>query len=196
VAQGTTTRRNAAGSSRSPSSRRRNGNSRQRASSNTRRSSPGKERTNRSTASRRRSAQASNGVGRVEGAKSSVTKGARAAGQTAGRTAKNIGSTAKKLKTPMIAGGATLAGLAGGLAVAANRNSRRKVLGVAMPQRSNAVSTSKNLASVAQQVALATQRLSELTTEVRRVREETTKSKHRSPVEILLEGLTSRRVRA
>ena len=96
----------------------------------------------------------------------------------------------------MIAGGAVLGGLAGGLALAARRNSRGKVLGVTMPRRSNTVSTTKNLASAAQQVALASQRLGELTTEVRRVREETAKGKHRSPVEVLLEGLTSRRVRA
>jgi hypothetical protein len=162
---------------------------------NRRRSSPGKARTNRSTASKP-SAEASNGVGRVETAKKSVTKGARTAGQAAESTAKNVGSTAKNLKTPMIAGGAALGGLAGGLAVAARRNGRRKVLGVAMPRRSNAVSTTKNLASMAQQVALASQRLGELTTEVRRVREEAGKSQRRSPVEVVLEGLTSRRVRA
>jgi hypothetical protein len=180
MAQGRTTSRRKAATS--------NGNTR-------RRSSPRKARTNPSAASKR-SGKASNGVGRVETAKRSVTKGARSAGQTAESTAKNVGSTAKNLKTPMIAGGAALGGLAGGFAVAARRNTPRKVLGVATPRRNNAVLTTKNLAIVAQQVALASQRLGELTTEVRRVREETGKSKHRSPVEVVLEGLTSRRVRA
>ena len=165
------------------------------AENDSRRSSPGKKRTNPPAASKR-TAKAQDGTECLETVKRSVTRSARTAGQAAGSTAKNVGTTAKNLKTPMIAGGAALGGLAGGWAVAARRNARRKVLGVAMPRRSNAVSTTKNLASAAQQVALASQRLGELATEARRVREETAKSKRRSPLEVVLEGLTSRRVRA
>jgi hypothetical protein len=107
-----------------------------------------------------------------------------------------VASKAQGLKTPLIAGGAALGGLAGGLALGARRSAPRKVLGMTMPRWGNAASASKNLASVANQIAVANERLGELTTEVRRVREQTSKSTRRSPVEVVLEGLTSRRVRA
>ena len=49
-------------------------------------------------------------------------------------TAQALASTAKKAKVPLIAGGAAIAGLAGGAALNA-RSSRGKVLGVKMPRR-------------------------------------------------------------
>lgn len=98
-------------------------------------------------------------------------------------------SLAGKLKTPAIAGGAAVAGLAGGLALA-KRGSSTKLLGVRMP---SARATSKNLADAAKQIGSFGERVGELANEVRMVREGVAHSHRRSPVEVVLEGLTSRR---
>jgi hypothetical protein len=52
---------------------------------------------------------------------------------SAQRTAQGVARAVKKAKTPLIVGGAAIAGLAGAAALNA-RSSRRKVLGVKMPQ--------------------------------------------------------------
>ncbi len=101
-------------------------------------------------------------------------------------TASSLGS---RLKTPAIAGGAAVAGLAGGLALA-KRSSSKKLLGVRMPI---AQATSKNLADAAKQIGGFGERVGELAHEVRLVREGVAHSHRRSPVEVVLEGLTSRR---
>jgi hypothetical protein len=48
----------------------------------------------------------------------------------------SVGTVAQKAKTPLIAGGAALAGLAGAGVLAARSGRRRKVLGIPMPKRS------------------------------------------------------------
>jgi len=48
----------------------------------------------------------------------------------------SVGTVAQKAKTPLIAGGAALAGLAGAGVLAARSARRRKVLGIPMPKRS------------------------------------------------------------
>jgi len=98
-------------------------------------------------------------------------------------------SLASKLKTPAIAGGAAVAGLAGGLALA-KRGSSTKVFGVRMP---SAQATSQNLVDAAKQIGSFGERVGELANEVRMVREGVAHSHRRSPVEVVLEGLTSRR---
>ena len=114
---------------------------------------------------------------------------------TRGRSTSNSDATAAqpslagRLKTPVIAGGAALAGLAGGL-VLAKRGTSRKVLGVRVP---SAQTTSNNLAEAAKQVGGFGERVGELANEVRLVREGIAHRASRSPVEVVLEGLTSRR---
>ena len=81
----------------------------------------------------------------------SRTRGAGAAAKDAGR----------KAKTPLVAGGAALAGLVGG-AVLARRN--------------GSSSTAKAFDTAAREFGKAGYRLGQLTSEVRRVREQTTKS--------------------
>jgi hypothetical protein len=171
--EGTGNRRRAATSRGTQSSRRRNGGSPRRATTSRLTSSASRTRGNSSPASKRRG--------------TSKRQSRRAAG--------SVASKAKSLKTPLIAGGAALGGLAGGLVLGARRNMPRKMLGMTMPRWGNAGSAGRNLASLAKQVAVASERVGELTTEVRHVREETAKSTRRSPVEVVLEGLTSRRVR-
>jgi hypothetical protein len=156
----------------------------------------------RSSSSRARSAsksrRSSDGAAPLETVKSTVLGGAEKAGDA-------IGSVASKTKTPALAGGAALAGLAGGLAIAA-RGGRRKVLGMPVPgtrrplvkvkaPRRTAKGVSKDLMKAAGDIGSAGRQAGELASEVRLVRQQLESSRRRSPVEIVLEGLTSRRVR-
>jgi len=99
---------------------------------------------------------------------------------------------ASKLKTPAIAGGAAVAGLAGGLALA-GRGSRKKLLGVPLPTAMGTQATSRNLAEAAKQIGSFGERIGELAAEVRMVREGAAQDHGRSPIEVVLQGLTSRR---
>lgn len=87
------------------------------------------------------------------------------------------GSLASRLKTPMLAGGAAVIGLAGG---------------VALGRRGNRSATA-NLAEAAKQIGSFGEKVGDLATEVRTVREGVAHGERRSPVEVVLEGLTSRR---
>ena len=78
---------------------------------------------------------------------------------------------------PAIAGGAAVLGLAGGV-----------VLG-----RRGSHSVSANLADAAKEIGSFGERVGDLATEVRMVREGVAHSPRRSPIEVVLEGLTSRR---
>jgi hypothetical protein len=80
---------------------------------------------------------------------------------------------ARKGKTPMIAGAAAAAGFAGG-AVLTRMNSGRKILGKRMPQVRKP-STGKALANTASEIGKAGYKLGQLTSEVRRVREQVEK---------------------
>jgi hypothetical protein len=105
-----------------------------------------------------------------------------------------VGKAASKAKTPLVAGGAALAGVAGGLALASRGMRRRKVLGLPVPRRSILKSSSKDLASAAKNAGKLGQQLGELTTEVRNTREAIDSSSgRRSPIEVVLQGLTARR---
>jgi hypothetical protein len=108
-------------------------------------------------------------------------------------TGKTLGNTAAKAKVPAIAGGAALAGLAGGIALGARGLSKRKVLGIPMPRRSVLKASTRNLAASAKHVGSFGEQLAELTTEVKRTRERLQDDTSRSPIEVVLEGLTHRR---
>jgi hypothetical protein len=122
-----------------------------------------------------------------------VAAGAKTAGSA-------IGSVAQKAKGPALAGGAALAGLAGGLAIA-GRNRPRRVLGVPIPGTARSLVNvkaprqrrGKDLLKAAGEVGSAGRQVGELAKEVRLVREQMTNgSRRRSPVEVLLDGLTAR----
>lgn len=97
-------------------------------------------------------------------------------------------SLSERVKTSAIAGGAAAAGLAGGLMLAR----RGKVLGMRVPG-SGSASVAKNLAEAAKQVGGFGERVGDLANEIRLVREGVAHNQKRSPVEVVLEGLTSRR---
>jgi hypothetical protein len=79
-----------------------------------------------------------------------------------------VGDAAKKAKTPLVAGGAALAGIAGGM-----------VLGTRQAHRHSRMDKAIKLAH-----------------ELQQVRQPSNGRAKRSPVEVVLEGLTSRRSRA
>ena len=137
----------------------------------------------RSSSSAKRTSQ--NSKSTVTAAKDATVEGAKDAGSA-------VGSTAKRLKTPALAAGVGLAGLAGGLAL--SRDRRTKVLGVRMPSMSGAQATSKNVAEAAKHVGSFAEKAGELASEVRSTREAIDRNgTRRSPIEVVLQGLTSRK---
>jgi hypothetical protein len=133
----------------------------------------------------------------VASARDAITHGAQSTGGA-------IGEVAGKAKGPAMAGGAALAGLLGGVALA-TRGGRKRVLGVPVPgtrrslinvktpRRNHVV---KDVAKAAGQMGKAGGQMAELASEVRLARQQMDSGRRRSPIEVVLEGLTSRRNRA
>jgi hypothetical protein len=163
----------------------------------------------RSSTSRSSAASRQNGNARVVAARETLTKGvhsvasgAQSARDTVASGAKTtgnaLGTATQKARVPAVASGAALAGLAGGLAIA-SRGGRRRILGVPVPgtrrplikvtapRRSGMKGVRRDLTKAARQAG-------ELASEVRLVRQQLEGSRRRSPIEVVLEGLTSRRV--
>jgi len=143
-------------------------------------------------ATKTRSTQTANG----SSASSAVTK--------AKDTGDFVATAARKAKGPMLTAGATAAGLAGGLVLGSRARSKsrgvtallapqRRVLGVPVGRKNGVVRTAKALGEVARELSSASNRVSAATDEVRQVREELEKTTRRSPIEVLLDGLTHRR---
>jgi len=132
------------------------------------------------------SAATANGRSAANGRSSAAKK------QQSRQTAQSkIRPVANKLKLPAIAAGAAAAGLAGGLALAKGGSSK-KLLGVKLPTASGTEAASKNLAEAAKQIGSFGERVGQLATEVRLVREGVAQTRDRSPIEVVLQGLTSR----
>jgi hypothetical protein len=123
---------------------------------------------------------------------------------TAKDTGDSIATAASKAKGPMLTAGATAAGLAGGLVLGSRARSksrgvtallapRRRVLGVPVGRKNGVVRTAKALGQVARELSSASNQVSTATDEIRQVREELEKTTRRSPIEVLLDGLTHRR---
>jgi len=107
------------------------------------------------------------------------------AAKDAGRV---VSRAAGKAKVPLMAGGAALAAGAGGLALGARQAHRKSGLGGV---------SSKDLAKAARKAGNVGAQVGEIALEVRRARESTNGNgkAHRSPIEVVLQGLTSRRPR-
>jgi hypothetical protein len=87
--------------------------------------------------SRARSSRSANGETTVEGVTGAVSSGAQTVSSGAQDAAQGVAGFVKKAKTPLIAGGvaiAGIAGLAGAAALSNARSRRRKVLGLTMPR--------------------------------------------------------------
>jgi len=131
----------------------------------------------------------------AQNTKESLANGAKSAGGA-------VGGAARKAKGPALAGGAALAGLAGGLAVAGSRGPKR-VLGVPVPgtasplvkvkvPRRTRSRVGKDLIKASREVGTVGRQVGELTSEMRQVREHLDSTKRRSPIEVVLQGLTAR----
>jgi len=120
----------------------------------------------------------------IEAVRSTVEDKAKSAGQT-------VGKAAGKAKLPLVAGGAALAGAAGGLALA-SRHAHRGGIGAALRKPKIQI-RSDDVARVAKEVGNFSAQVGALATELQRNREDAGNGRHRSPIEVALHGLTSRR---
>jgi len=126
---------------------------------------------------------------RKAGSDRSAPSKPRAALKAVEETAKDaggmVGRAAGKAKVPLLAGGAALAGAAGGLALASRQAHHKSGLGGV---------SSKDLAKAAKKAGNVGAQVGEIALEVRRARESTNGNgkTHRSPIEVVLQGLTSR----
>jgi len=143
-------------------------------------------RSSRSSRSTSKS-KSNNGAARVDSAKRAVEHTAKDAGNAVGRAA-------NKAKVPLVAGGAALAGAAGGLALGMRQQRRHRRPLVGRPQ---VKVRSRDLAKAAKEVGTFGAEVGHLASELRRNREGANGGgRHRSPVEVVLEGLTARRSRS
>jgi hypothetical protein len=134
-----------------------------------------------------------NGAGRVESARNAVEGTAKQAGHSVGDAGRSVGKVASKAKTPLLASGAALAGIAGGIAIGAR--GARQVKGMRRPKVKIGPKVkidSHDLAKAAKEVGQFGMDVGQLASELRRNREQANGAKRRSPVEVVLEGLTHR----
>lgn len=118
---------------------------------------------------------------RTSSKRSTGSKKPQVRGETVAKATSAVGAAAGKAKVPLIAGGAALAGAAGGAALGA-RQARRHRRGVA--------------AKAARGMGALGVQAGHLASELQRNREASNGSQHRSPLEVVLEGLTARRPRS
>ena len=129
---------------------------------------------------------------------SSKATPAKAMGEAVANAGKDVGQATgqavSKARIPLLAGGAALAGTVGGVVLGASR-AGGKVLGVNLPKSKRVKVRSKDLAKAAKEVGRFGENMGDLTTELRRAREGLANgnSRHNSPIEVLLKGLTQRR---
>jgi len=150
---------------------------------------------------RQRKPASKNGVAHAESARKAIEGTAKQAGHTVGDAGRSVGQAARKAKTPLLAGGAALAGVAGGIALGARQGGHSKTLSKAMPRkplvkvpRKPLVKVdSRDLAKAAKEVGEFGMHLGQLASELRRTREDASGAKRRSPIEVVLQGLTTRK---
>jgi hypothetical protein len=136
---------------------------------------------------RQRRHTSTNGAGQAHPARKAVESTAKQAGSSVSEAGRSVGRAASKAKTPLLAGGAAVAGAAGGLALGARQARKSKAL-----RRPKVKIRSQDLAKAARDVGQFGMDVGQLATELRRNREQANGSKRRSPVEVVLDGLTHR----
>jgi hypothetical protein len=124
--------------------------------------------------------------GRAQRTRDNVLDNAKSAGA-------GIGSVAQKAKGPALAGGAAMAGLIGGL-VLRGRTGPKRVLGVPLPgtQRPLVKLSAPRRRTRGKDLVKAAGEFGELASELRLAREELEAKRRRSPIEVVLDGLTHR----
>jgi hypothetical protein len=140
-----------------------------------------------SARTRNRKASSSDQKGPVDAAKDATAKGANVAGNA-------VTSAAKKLKTPLIAMGTGLAGVAAGYALTRNKN--KGISGIPLPSRGTGRATTKSLGEAAKNIGMLAERTGKVAEQVRvaseAIGEDSAPRKSKSAIEVVLEGLTSR----
>jgi hypothetical protein len=137
----------------------------------------------------KRKASSSDQKGALDAARNATTKGANAAGNA-------VISAAKKLKTPLIATGTGLAGVAAGFALTRKKN--KGISGIHSPSRRGTWhATTKGLGEAAKNIGMLAERTGKVAQQVRvaseAIGEGSAPRKSKSAIEVVLEGLTSRR---
>lgn len=118
---------------------------------------------------------------------------AKEAGEKAKDAGKSVGRAAKKARVPLLAGGAVIAGAAGGAALASRQAHHHRHNGLARAVRKI---DSDDVAKAARRVGDVSARVGRFAADFQRARESSNGSgngRHRSPVEVVLQGLTARR---
>lgn len=130
------------------------------------------------------------------------------AASTAGAKVKEAGgavaSTARRVRAPVLAAGAAAAGLAGGLAIGSRMASKRRglggllahrprVFGVPIGPTSGLVKTVEVVGKAAKELSSVSTQLSDTRDEARQIRQHLKMANTRSPLEVVLDGLTHRR---
>ena len=135
-----------------------------------------------------------NGSGPADSARKAVEGTAKQAGHSVGEAAHSVGRAASKARTPLLAGGAAIAGVAGGMAL----GTRHAGNGKGLPRRPRVKIGPKvkvdshDLAKAAKEVGQFGMEVGQLASELRRNREAAGGAKRRSPIEVVLQGLTNR----
>ena len=123
-----------------------------------------------------------------------------------GAKAKDVGgaiaSTARRVPGPALMAGAAAASLAGGLAIgsrvgsrgalAALSHRRRSVLGLPIGSKPKLATTAASLGRGARQLGAATSKASTTADDIHKIREHLEQDNRRSPIEVVLDGLTHR----
>jgi hypothetical protein len=137
----------------------------------------------RSSPSKKTSSQKST----VETAKDATVNGAKAAGGA-------VASAAKQFKTPAIAAGVGFAGVAGGIALRRGTKSKKSPLSGPLSRR-RAKATSKKISGAAKNVGAVAEQTGQVAERVRQLSVVISgegSAAGRSPVEVVLDGLTKR----
>jgi len=140
----------------------------------------------RSSSRARPTKQSSSATDRLRDAPQAVEK-------TGKKVGRNVGKAASKAKAPLLASGAALAGAAGGLAIGAmrSRRSHRGLGSKALPPKRVKIS-SQDVAKAARGIGMLSQHVADFTSEMNG-EQRGKNGKRKSPVEVVLEGLTARR---
>ncbi len=156
-------------------------------SSKSRSSSSSKSRRSPKSTSSRKPAPVAAVGNAAEKATDKVGNATSAVGNATGKATSAVGHAAKKARVPLVAGGAALAGTAGGIVLGARQARRHRHRG-------------RTLAKAARGAGTLGAQVGHLAYELQRNREAIngngSSKQHRSPVEVVLEGLTARRSRS
>jgi len=157
------------------------------------RAAPKRASSSRKSQTRSRSASAKPKSSRGKSGASNTGNATKATTKIRAMNGSKPAAVASKAKVPLLAGGAALAGAAGGLVMGARHGRHGGRLTRAMQRRPKVKVDSHDIAKVAKEVGKAGAQVGHLASELQLARETANGGKRRSPVEVVLDGLTHRR---